>query len=591
MALAAPPQRIQYTVTVADTTKKLFRVSLTAEGITDSTLNVAIPAWSPGWYVLTNADKNIANVAALNEEKQMLPVMHPDRHAWRVETGGAKTVTVTYDLTAKDQDPEAVGPGSGGQKDYGFFAPYLDESNGFVPGPASLMYVVDGKMAPCQVTYKVPEGWKIASANDPVAGDPTTFTAPNYDVLVDQPGELGHFTRYDRTLRGTPISVILVGAGDKNAEAFVNACWRIVEAGFRVYGTVPFPRYIFHFRFLAKSPGMEGLEHLNSTVISLPLSTLDPPDISALSIVAHEYTHAWNVKRIRPAVLGPFDYTQEVRIKDLWWLEGVTDYYAPRLLVEAGLTTDAYWRAYISDILTSVQNNPARKTVTLDTASLKAWEGRSEGFGGLSYYEKGLVVGLLLDVEMRKRTNNEVGLDDLLKALYQEVEDSGKGYPDGEIERLASKLTHSDLSAFFKKALSTTDELDYDSILSGSGMQIERKNVTLPDVGLDDKSLTFVEGGLRVGHVTESGPAEKAGLKDGDVITSIDGKSVDDLTGSVLGNKEPGDTLRVSVRRDDHTLSFMITLGSTDTVLYSLVPQKDVSGSEAAIYRSITGSK
>lgn len=587
---AAPPTRVLYTVTVADTAQKTFHLSVTVEGVTEPKLRVAIPAWSPGWYVLTNADKNISHLTAQNEAKATLPVEHPDRFTWQVTTNGAKNVTLEYDLLAKDQDPEDVGTSTGIEKDYGFTAPYLDENNGFVPGPASLLYVIDGKASPCRITYKVPTGWKIASANDPVEGDPTTFSAPNYDVLADQPGELGRFTRYDKTVQGVPFSVVLVGAEGKNAEKFVNATWKIAEAGIRVFGSAPFPRYIFHLRFLEKSPAMMGLEHLNSTVISFPITALEPAELSALTILAHEFTHAWNVKRIRSVALGPFDYTKEVRVKDLWWLEGVTDYYAPRLIVEAHLASEPYWFAYISDILTAVQENPARKTVTLETASLKAWEGRSEGFGGLSYYEKGLLVGMLLDAELRKRSQNRIGIDDLLKALMKEAIETGKGFPEGEIERLASKLAGADLTPFFDRALRSTEELDYDAILTGTGLQIDKTAQTVPDIGIDTKSLSFANGGLRVGNVIAFGPAAKAGMKNNDIITAVEGKPIDELTGAVLGNKEAGDTLNVSVKRDNRLIRLTITLGGTKTTLYSLSPKKNPLASESDLYHGMSGA-
>ncbi|MDX1931337.1 MAG: PDZ domain-containing protein [Capsulimonadales bacterium] len=589
--LAAPPEQVRYSVAVADIPGKRFRVTVTAAGVTDAKVAFALPAWSPGWYVITNADQNISGVTATDGANKPLAVSHPERRTWEVETGGAKQVSLTYDLLAVDRDPDAVGQGSLDPRKFGFFAPYLDETNGFVPGPASLMYVVGGTAAPCRVTYRVPAGWAIASANDPVEGDPTTFTAPNYDVLADHPGELGKFERTERTIGGVPVSVILVGAEGKETGRFVNACWKIAEAGLRVFGKAPFPRYLFHVRFQDRSATMEGLEHLNGTVVSLPRATLDPPDLSALSLIAHEYVHAWNVKRIRPAALGPFDYSKEVRVRDLWWLEGVTDYYAPRLLVEAGLVNAEYWRAYISEIMTGVQANPARKTVTLETASLKAWEGRSEGFGGLSYYEKGLLVGLLLDAEMRKRTENRVGLDDLVRALLEGTEKSGKGYADGEIERQATALTGTDFKSFFDRTIRSTEELDYDGILAGSGLQPEKTTIGLPEIGIETRTLTLTEEGIKVRDVTAGGPAAKAGLRPDDVITHVDGKPIADVTGSVLGTREPGDSLPVTVRRQNRTIRMSITLGRSETVVYRLTPTKNPTPVAAAIYRSMTGTR
>jgi predicted metalloprotease with PDZ domain len=587
-ALAAPPRQVAYTVTVADIPKKTYRVTATAEGVTEGTISFAIPAWTPGWYVLTNAHKNISRVSAMDGEGKVLKVGHPDRHTWQVTTNGAKTVTLSYDLLAKDQDPEAIGISVGEGKDYGFFAPYLDETNGYVPGPASLMYVVDGKTSPCRVTYNVPDGWKIASANDPTR-DPKTFTAPSYDTLADQPADLGKFARYDKTINGVPFSVVIVGE-ESGHSRLVEACWKISEAGLKVFGKAPFPRYIYQFHLVEDLPGMMGLEHLNSTIISMPPIALSAT-AETLNIVAHEYVHAWNVKRVRPAALGPFDYTKEVRVKDLWWMEGVTDYFAPRLLVEAGLADEDYWLAYMTEQISELQENDSRKRVTLETASLKAWEGQSEGFDGLSYYNKGLVVGLLLDIEMRRKSANRAGVDELLQTLLKQVQTTGKGLPEGEIEKTAGKLAGTDLAGFFKTALRSTDELPYDEILGGAGLRIERSPVKTPDFGIDLDGLSFSPEGLRLGDITAGGPAEKAGLKKGDLITKINGMPVAKAVGSVLGFPKVGDRLLLTVKRETGTEDLILTLGEKEMAVMEVQRIPNPTPEQRAVFASISGTQ
>lgn len=587
---AAPPTKVAYTVAVTDTASKTYRVTAKAEGITDGQVSFALPAWSPGWYVLTNAWKNISKVTATDDAGKQLTVAHPDKLTWTVTTNGAKNVTLSYDLLAKDQDPDVVGPGGKPFKDYGFFAPYMDEDHGFVPGPASLVYVVDGKEVPHQVTYKVPQGWQIATGNDP-GPEPGSFTAKDYDTLADQPAELGKFKRYDKTIDGVPFSVIIVGNDDESAHRkFVNACWKISEAGIKVFGKAPFPRYLYLFHFLDNFPAMMGLEHLNSTVICMPEDTLGELNLGALSIVAHEYTHAWNVKRIRSAALGPFDYTKEVRTKDLWFLEGVTDYYAPRLIVEAGLAGSDFWRGYIAEQVSELQRNDARKKVTLETASVKAWEGRSEGFGGLSYYNKGLVVGLLLDVEMRRLSSNKVGLDDLIRALLKQSEDTGKGFSDGEIERLASQLTGSDMTGFFERSLRTTNELDYQATLPSAGLKVSTFSFTRPDLGVDVDSLALDGDGIRLGDITAGGPAQKVGLKKGDVIATIDDKPVASAIGPVFQYKKPGDEITLGIVRNGQKQKVLLTLGKHEETVYELGLTDELDANQRAIFGAISGT-
>jgi predicted metalloprotease with PDZ domain len=587
-ALAAPPKSVAYTVSVADTTLKKYRVTARAEGVSDENVTFALPAWTPGWYVRTNAWKNVSNVAAKSETGKPLTVSHPDNYTWTVKTDGAKSVTLVYDLLAKNQDPEAIGPGGPEIQDFGFFAPYLDDQRGFVPGPAALVYVDGGKETPHKVTYSVPKGWRVATANDPTS-DPLTFSAKDYDTLADHPADLGDFYRVDKKIDGKDFSVVLVNANESGSKRFIEACWKIARAGMKVFKSAPFPRYIFHFHLVETTPVMMGLEHLNSTIIALPKEAVEDMDKTALSIVAHEYVHAWNVKRIRSEALGPFDYTKEVRTRDLWWLEGVTDYYAPRLMVEAGLAGPDFWRGYMQEQITDLQNNASRQRVTLETASLKAWEGKSEGFDGLSYYNKGLVVGLLLDVEMRRRTGNKVGLDDLMQALFEYVSKNGKGFPDGEIERIASRLVGSDLTPFFEKTLRSTEELDYEGILPAAGFDVRVTKRARPELGLVLEELAQEGDNIKIGALIPGGPAEKAGMKPGDVIETINGRPVLRAIVGVLRNAKVGEEIKFGILRDGKKEEITLALGEAAEVSVRLAMAADPTPEQKAIYGAISG--
>lgn len=580
---ASATGRVVYTVAVADIPGKIFAVTARAEGLTDPSVSFAIPAWTPGYYVLTHFHENIQNVSAVGPDGKSLALTHPDPQTWRVETGGAASVTLAYEVRATDRA-------------LGFFGTYLGPANGYVNGPAALVYVVGGERAPCQVTYHVPAGWKVASANTPTP-DPFTFTAPDYDTLADQPADLGSFRRYDRTVAGVPISVILVGLGEDEADlgkAFAERVFPIATAGIRLFGATPssFPRYFFHFHIVSGRP-MGGLEHKNSTVISVAKGALRAR--GSLSMVAHEFVHAWNVKRLRPEKLGPFDYARPVRVKELWWFEGVTDYYAPRLLIESGQQSRANWRDYVARQITTLQSNPARRRVTLEEASLKAWEGGSVGFGGLSYYNKGSLVGLLLDIEMRRRTGNRVGLDDLLRHLLGQIEQTGRGIPPGGIEAAASALAGADLAPFFDRALRSTEELPLGETLAHAGLDLRASGEDSPFLGVAWEPGVAEGGGLRISRVVENSAAETAGLRPGDVVTAVDGAPVAALRGNAAGllrNKRPGDSVTLAVSRaDGQTSAVTAVLGRREERTYRLEEMPDPSPLQRAVLAAITGDR
>ena len=579
MSAVPPGIHVAYTLEVEKPGQPLYRVRVRAEGVSGPKVSFQLPGWTPGWYVFRGNERHLSGFSAQGPGAQVLPVRQTEARTWEVETQGATSITFSYALRASDTA-------------FGFFEPYLDAHHGFVPGPAALTYVVGAKDAPCSITYAVPPGWQVASANTAVADQPSTFTAPDYDTLIDQPAELGEFLRVDRTIRGVPLSVILVGAEKLPTARWVEGVFKIAEAGIALLGGAPFPRYVFFFHFAATEGFTGGLEHLNGTVIRLHPRALREADAENLTLVAHEFLHAWNVKRARPAALGPFDYTRPVRVKDLWFCEGVTDYFAPRLLVEAGLARRSFWLGYQGEQLTQLMSNPARHLVTLEEASRKVWESEveSEGFGGLSYYNKGLVVGLLLDIELRQRTANRVGLLELLRALVAQCQKRGVGYAEGEIEQLASSLSGTDFGPFFARALRSTEELPIRETLAAGGIEAETAVARSPFLGIAWDQKGSVPGQLRISGLVEKGPALKAGLRVGDVITRFDGRPVEELQGAVLGQRQPGETLRVTFVRGGVAQQCDLVLGVDEAWSYRLKPLSRPTAQQAGILAKISGT-
>lgn len=571
-AHAAPPTRIAYTVSVDDPAAKRLHVRVRAEGVSDPEIDFALPAWSPGWYVLNDAARNVGQVRAEGAGGAPLTVTAAGPRRWKVNAAGQKDVVFEYDVAARDTG-------------HGFFDPYVDPRHAFVPGPTTLVYVVGATHAPCAIRYDVPDGWAAVSGNAPVPDDPLAFTAPDYDTLADHPADLGHFERYAKTIAGVPIEVTAVGSRPGETARLAERLFRIAEAGIRIFGAAPFPRYVFQLRFADSDGFMGGLEHLNATVIRYPTRSAARPTLSDLRLAAHEFVHAWIVKRIRPEKLGPFDYSGPVRVKDLWLCEGVTDYYSPRLVAAAGVGDFDFWRGYVAEQCTVLQNNPARRTVTLEEASLKVWEaGDSEGYGGLSYYNKGFVVGWLLDVEMRRRTQNRVGLDHLMRELLRESERTGRGFADGALERAASRLTGTDLSAFFARALRSTDELDMAAAAQGAGLRLEERRRSEPHLGIAWDFAGAPAGTGRIAAVEPGSAAAEAGLQKGDVVLRIA-----DLS-QAFPDLRIGDPLALQVTRDGVTEARRLTVGRRDIVTLRLISLAEPTELQRAIRAAVSGA-
>ena len=295
--------------------------------------------------------------------------------------------------------------------------------------------------------------------------------------------------------------------------------------------------------------------------------------------------------------LGPFDYTQPVRIRDLWWSEGVTDYFAPRIVVGAGLADSEWWRGYFSRQIDELQHNVARSKVTLETASLKAWEGKSEGYGGLSYYNKGAIAGLLLDIEIRRRTGNRVGLIDVMKALLAEAATTGRGFPDGEIERLTTELSGSDFGPFFDLVLRSTAELPYEPTLTAAGLTVSDTTTESADLGFipSDDGSPVIEGAI-----TDNGPAARAGLEAGDQIIGLNAGNHNRVVKSArcspgelndgLNACRPGQYAHLIVLRQGKQQMLILHVGRREVHKYTLDFLPHPSAEQTAILKAIVGA-
>jgi len=538
---------------------KTYHIQLDIPHNQDPIVRVQIPVWSPGAYIVGDYAANIADLSATDAAHKPLLVYHPDQNTWEIAAHGAPSLSVQY--TVKNVDLEAV---DGAPR------------RGHLTGPRTYLYVVGRKAEPVALSISDPPGakvWRIATSLDPVEGtaNPGTFgtvhdfAAPSYDVLADAPVEMGDFAEDMFTAAGKPHYVVLYGQHDNvDRKKLVDICKRVAETETGFFGGAPYHRYVFEFRAAnGRTGGGGGLEHLGSAEIG----TITVVDDRLRFVIAHEFFHLWNVKRIRPFVLGPFNYVDPPHTNNLWESEGVTDYYADLLSHRGGLITNDDYLKHLGETITTLQNNPARLKVSADESSWHVWDANnSQGYGGLSYYTKGEMVGLCLDLKIRQVTGGQRSLDDVMRALWGQVRHGeGPGYGEDDIEKTVNRISGQDLSGFYDLLARSHEEMPLADCLAYMGLTLTRsiQPTVVSDLQMNvrpDRQFSA----LVVNSVEPDGAAAKAGVQVGDRLQAVNGVTDMRAMFQTLRATAPGKTLTLSLLRNGNPVDVTYTMGSRD---------------------------
>lgn len=475
-----------------------------------------IPAWCPGFYFLQSYERKITEVRATTTDGQALTLENPDPRAWRIANPTGGPVRLRYRVRGDD----------GG---LGFFGVSVRPGRAFVNGPAAFMHLEGRLNERHTLALQLPAGWDVATGMEKEAD---RWVSPDYDEFIDHPLQLGEMTRRRFEVSGLPFEAVFVttqGTPRTDVDAETERLRRLSEPAIRMFGHVPFKRYVYIIH-LAVGGFAGGLEHRASCLMAVPDG--QPLDIDSLS--AHEFFHAWNVKQIRPKVLGPFDYGGPVRTANLWFAEGVTDYYAKLHVHQSGLQ-DLDWllRELQSEIF-SLQASRTRRVRTVEEASRGAWEHGGFGWGDLSYYTKGLVIGFILDAEIRAVTAGQKSLDDVLRVLYERHRLPQPGFEENAILETINEVSGQDLTALYRVLVRSTEEVPYDR-LRGLGLRL-----LLPSQPAVYPAVTEVDG-----KVAGTAPP---GLTSGETIQQVelDGESA---VVTVVREGAPV-RVRVAVRRE-----------------------------------------
>jgi predicted metalloprotease with PDZ domain len=489
---------VRYTVQPMTAANKL-KVQMSFE-TKAGTLELHMPNWSPGYYVLIENGQNVADLSVTDSSGRAVTLVHPAAHSW-TGTVAAGRLTVEYTVPVQ-----------------------LIADSMHYSGPTTYLYIVGRKEEPCRLTLDTPKDWKIAVGLEQVGDNYRVYRAPDYDTLADNPVTMGDFIELSYSSHGKPHTIALRGAPRANVdrEKILRVCKEISDGQGDFFGGLPFDKYVWHFNVTPGSDGGGGLEHLTSTQISLAQG-VGPRSIS---VCAHEYFHLWNVKRIRSRVLGPFDYTKLPRTGALYWLEGVTDYYASLLSMRYGPLGEADFLQDIVENTQAVRSNPARLTVSPYDSSLRVGEanngrGNSNGYE-ISYYNLGWLVGLVLDIELRSRSGGLRSLDDAMRVLWQMCKDGRPGFEEGEIRSLMLQLGGPTMGDYFDKVVMRPGELPLEEQLAKIGLKLEAVERSYTDVGFD---VGPMQGGTGV-RVTRVRQAINQAVQQGDEVIAINGSQV-----------------------------------------------------------------
>ncbi len=484
---------IYYTVKVDAEGRKLD-ISM-AIPIEAGTVSLQMPYWAPGSYRLTNNPDQVRGFAVSSGSFEKV-----DGNTWKVSAPGASEVVASYSLNIAIADDIC-----------------------HWSGPSSYLYVVGRKSERIELRVQTPDGWKVACGLDEIEGETNAFVAPDYDVFADNPVTAGKFEMDTYISHGKPHYIVYRGAFVKDVDrAYVlKACKHISDAQGEFFGGLPLNKFIWHFQVNDGLDGAGGLEHLSSTQISFS-SGAGP---NAIGVFSHEYFHLWNVKRIRSKPLGPFDYNELPVTGALWWLEGVTDYYAHLLLFRYGWSDERRFHDVLHRNLRAVRGNAARLEVSANEASMRVREannnrGNSQGWR-INYYSLGWVVGMCLDIELRSRTNGRHSLDDVTLALWEMCNDDQPGFEEDAIRHLYIQFGGEEIAEFYDRVVMKPGEIPVEEQLAKVGLRLAQEDVTFADLGINAAAARN-SGGMNVQNVRGEAIDK---LQRGDVVVSIGGIS------------------------------------------------------------------
>jgi predicted metalloprotease with PDZ domain len=555
-----------------------LEINMTIEKPSGKYIDIAMPAWSPGRYIIYDFAKHIHHIEVFSKNGKTPLLERLDKQTWRITGYGRVPLTLTYSVYANTAS--------------GTFS-HLSSEGALINGASVFMYPLQGKDVPITLAVHLPEGknWTIATGL-PEAGS-NRFYADTYDHLIDSPLSIGDIRYYTFTSFEKPVRICFQSPGpDTECERrLAFHCKSLCDAAGTIFGELPFTGYTFLF-YTGFSPGIyDGMEHMNSCCITDTRALSTNNHLKQMTaLAAHELWHVWNIKCIRPQEFMSYNLAEETYTNSLWIIEGFTRYFQNVLQLRAGLITREKFRRNLASYITVYESKPGREEMTLEEASLLTWfdrgsyEDTNRINTRISYYNKGAVVGLLLDLTIRGLTAGRKGLEDVFKNMYRSYYKKGRGYTVDDFYAECEKAAGESFRPFFSQCVQNTGPLPYNRCAGMCGFILEnRENRPVPDTGM-------VLDNTRIINIIPGSAAEKAGFQKFDELLLVNGNPFTGESG--LPDITPGHTLDITFLRYGRQLTLPLSAGEKVPVFFLFREKALVPGETAEIREAFyTGNK
>jgi predicted metalloprotease with PDZ domain len=549
--------KLAYTVAMPQPQTHLFEVTLTVSNWSSELLNLKMPVWTPGSYLVREYAKQLQNFGAVTATGHNLATTKIAKNHWQIQTDHSNQIVISYQMFANELTVRTN---------------HLDATHGYF-NPAALCFYIPG-LEHCPIEIKIipadPQ-WQITTPLAEIS--PQTFLAADFDTLVDSPFEIGCQQIYDFTVLAKPHQLVVWGTGNFDPHLAIDDIKKIVEVEAKIFGGLPYEKYIF---LLHLSPsGGGGLEHKNCCSLLYPRFSFAAGEKHHrfMQLVAHEFFHLWNVKRIRPAALEKFDYERENYTPSLWFSEGTTSYYDLLIPRRAGIYDDQEFLAELSKEITRFMTTPGRLVQPLSESSFDAWiklyrPDANSSNSQMSYYLKGEMVTLLLDLLIRDRTQSSKSFDDVLVAMWEQFGKAEVGFTEVQLKQIIESIANQDLTEFYDRYIHGVEELPFNDYLAAVGIELKPVDANIPYLGITVKSE---HGKEMIKAVASSSPAQLAGVDPGDELLAIDGfkVSAEKLT-ERLKSTQIGQQINLTIFHADRLMTLPIILAVSQTERYQL---------------------